>query len=67
VILFIPRANEALTTSTRKFLSGFLEAEYRAWVRIVFLEDFLDALRNLPGLPDLEAHFREVQAKYAAV
>ena len=67
MILFIPRANEALTTSTQRFLSGFLEAEYRAWVRIVFLEDFLDALRDLPGLPKLEAHFRDVQAKYSAV
>jgi len=67
VILFIPRANAALTTSTQQFLSGFLEAEYRPWVRIVFLEDFLDALRDLPGLPKLEAHFRDVQAKYAAV
>ena len=67
VILLIPRANETLTTSTQRFLSGFLEAEYRPWVRIVFLEDFLDALRDQPGLPTLEAHFREVQAKYAAV
>jgi hypothetical protein len=67
VILFIPRANAALTTSTQRFLSGFLEAEYRPWVRIVFLEDFLDALRDLPGLPRLEAHFRDVQGKYAAV
>ena len=67
VILLIPRANAALTTSTQQFLSGFLEAEYRPWVRIVFLEDFLDALRDLPGLPTLEAHFRDVQAKYAAV
>lgn len=67
VILFIPRANAALTTSTQRFLAAWLEGEYHPWVRIVFLEDFLDALRDLPGLPELEAHFRDVQAKYAAV
>jgi restriction endonuclease-like protein len=64
VILLIPRANAALTTSTQRFLSGFLEAEYRPWVRIVFLEDFLDHLQDLPGLPELAAHFRDVKAKY---
>jgi len=67
VILLIPRANALLTTSTQRFLSGFLDAEYRPWVRIVFLEDFLDALRDLPGLPELDAHFRDVRTKYAAV
>jgi len=67
VILLIPRANAALTASTQRFLSAFLEAEYRPWVRIVFLEAFLDALRDLPSLPKLEAHFRDVQVKYAAV
>lgn len=66
VILLIPRANAWLTTDTQRFLSGFLEAEYRPWVRIVFLEDFLDALRDLPSLPKLEAHFRDVRDKYAA-
>ena len=66
VILLIPRANAELTTSTQRFLSAFLEAEYRPWVRLVFLEDFLDALRDVPGLPALEAHFRDVHAKYVA-
>lgn len=66
VILFIPRANAELTASTQRFLRVWLEGEYRPWVRIVFLEDFLQALRDLPGLPEIEAHVRDVEAKYSA-